>query len=763
MRTGCTLFVCGVLCLLYRPHLPPPTLIYLLPLCLISGFYLRLVRWPVFFVCGFIWAAFRADIILEKQIPQFLEGQILLVEGVVSSLPTHSDRGQRFIFKINRLTDERGLEHQHRAKVLLSWYRTNAVLIPGDSWRFRVKLKRPHGFLNPGGFDYEGWLFQNRITATGYVIDKRVNAHLLEQKSITIHSLRYKVRQRLVSVIGDKQSAALIPALVIGDKSNISAKHWQTLTKTGTNHLLAISGLHIGLVAGMVYFLVRRFWPLAYYSALLLPSPKAASIAALLAALSYSALAGFAVPTQRAVIMLSMLLGAGLFSVKLSPVSILLFSLLIIIIIDPFAPLSAGLWLSFFAVLMIIYCMSARINVNSLWWRWGRVQYIVAVGLMPVLVIWFKQIPLTSIGANLVAVPWVSFLTVPLILLGSVLHYINESMGAWLLETGVKSLDLLWPFLQKLADLEFNLVTFAAPSRFSAIAIFCGVFLLLAPKGIPARWIGVFWLFPLIFPLQDKLDYGLAKLTLLDVGQGLAAVLETRNHRILYDTGPRYSDRFDAGSGVIFPLLRSQNVKAVNLLVQSHGDNDHIGGLKSLQNLIRIDEIMTSVVDEIDHNNVKECRNGRSWDWDGVQFEILHPGINSKLTGNDRSCVLRVSVGEQAILFTGDIEAKAEKAILQRDKSKISSTILIAPHHGSRSSSSHAFIEAVGPELVLFPVGYRNRFGFPKQDIINRYRERNVKIMTTAQDGAIEIGIGADTLIIKRQRRVAKRFWHITK
>jgi len=763
MRTGCTLFVCGVLCLLYRPALPPVGLIYFLPLCLVSGFYLRFIRWPLFFLCGFLYAAFRADIILENQLPHFLEGQILLVEGVISSLPTHSDIGQRFVFEIDQLTDEGGNEHQYRAKVLLSWYRTKAVLIPGDSWRFRVKLKRPHGFLNPGGFDYEGWLFQNGLTATGYVIEKRINAHRLEEKNISIHRLRYKIRERLVSVIGETQSAALIPALVIGDKSNISTNHWQTLTKTGTNHLLAISGLHIGLVAGMVYFLVRRLWPLAYYSALLLPSPKAASIAALLAALTYSALAGFSFPTQRAVIMLSMLLGSELLSIKLSPITTLLFSLLLIIIIDPFAPLSAGLWLSFFAVVMIIYCMSARINTNSLWWRWGRVQYIVAVGLMPVLVIFFKQIPLTSIGANLVAVPWVSFITVPLVLLGSVLHHINEKIGVWLLETGVKSLDLLWPFLQRLAELDFNVVTFATLSLFAAIATFCGVFILLAPKGLPARWIGIFWLFPLVLPIPDKLSYGVAKLTLLDVGQGLAAVLETRNHLLLYDTGPKYSDRFNAGRGVIFPFLRSKNVDEVNLLVQSHGDNDHIGGLKSLQDLIRIDKVITSVADEIDHNAVEECGNGSAWAWDGVQFEILHPGVTSKLSGNDRSCVLRVSAGEQSILFTGDIEAKAEKAILRRDKAKIASTILIAPHHGSLSSSSQSFIQAIGPELVLFPVGYRNRFGFPKQDIINRYRERNVKIMTTAQEGAIEIGIGAETMIVKRQRSVAKRFWHITK
>jgi competence protein ComEC len=760
MRTGCILFACGIVCILHSPSLPPAYLAYFLPLCLILACRFPILRWPMCILCGALWVIFRAEFILQNQISPVLEGEHLIIEGVIVSLPSQSNGSQRFVFDVNKLKDIKGIEYPHLGKIRLSWYKTKAELIPGDSWRFNVKLKRAHGFMNPGGFDYEAWLFQQGIRTTGYINNKAGNRKLLEGSDIYIHRLRYYVREKLLTILNTQDNGSLIPALVTGDRSAIPADRWQVLTATGTSHLLAISGLHIGLIAGLVYFLSRWLWPLGYLTALVLPAPKAASIAAMLAALAYSLMAGFSIPTQRALIMLTLLLVSKLMSREFMPSTIISFALLLVLIIDPFAPLSAGFWLSFSAIIIIAYGMTARIDFNSLWWRWGRVQYIVAIGLTPLLALWFHQVPLTSITANLLVVPWVSFITVPLALSGSILIWLNAGVGGWLLELSTYSIDLFWPVLNELATLDFSVLTLAETTITAFMAAVIGVFLILGPLGLPGRWLGLIFLLPLFFPVPNKVELGEFRLTLLDVGQGLAAVLETRNRTLLFDTGPKYSDNFDAGSAAIVPFLRQRGIKSVDLLVQSHGDNDHIGGLPNVLKAISVKRILTSVPREIQHKNIDKCWSGEEWRWDGVHFEMLHPSENSNLSGNNRSCVLKVSTDERSVLFTGDIESKAENRILKRDKAKMASTVLLAPHHGSLSSSTLDFITAVGPEYVLFPVGYRNRFGFPKQDIIRRYKERGIKIMDTARHGAIEMLIRADDLTIRSYRQYAQRFWH---
>ncbi len=762
MRTGSILFLCGIVLLLHSPALPPFYLVYLLPLCLYLGFRVPVLLWPMYFVCGLLWALLRADIILQNNLSPVLEGRHLTIEGRIASLPTDLQDGRRFVFKVDKLVDEQGQEHAHPGTVRLSWYAADVPLIPGEYWRLRVKLKQPHGFMNPGGFDYEAWLFQQGIRATGYVNNKTGNVRLQRGDAYNLNRIRYIMREKLGRVLNFHSSASLIPALVLGERSTIRSEQWQILTATGTNHLLAISGLHIGLVAGFIYFLTRWLWPLAGVTALLIPSPKVAALAAMFAALCYAAMAGFSVPTQRALIMLTVLLATTLMSRKVAASSIISLALLLVLIIDPFAPLSAGFWLSFSAVIVITFGMSARIDTGGFWWRWGRVQYLVALGLLPLLVLWFQKIPLLSIAANLLVVPWVSFITVPLVLLGSTALWINNDIAVYLLQMATKSIDLFWPLLEWLADLDFSVLVLGRPSLLALIAAIIGVTLLLMPRGIPGRWLGLIWLLPLFFPLQDRVEPGEARLTLLDVGQGLAAVLETRHHVLLYDTGPRYSRRFDAGSAVIIPFLRHRNINHIDLLVQSHGDNDHIGGLPAILKALPVARILSSVSDQIEHDRVRDCRRGQAWSWDGLRFEVLYPDSNSQLSGNDRSCILKVSNGDRAVLFTGDIEARAEQLILQRDEDKLASTILLAPHHGSLSSSTPEFISAVNPEYVLFPVGYRNRFGFPKKDIIRRYQERDISRLDTARHGAIEIRIGPDSLIIRRHRQYAQRFWHVT-
>ncbi|MFT5134380.1 MAG: competence protein ComEC [Gammaproteobacteria bacterium] len=761
MRTGCMFFLAGIVCLLHTPVLPPVYLVCLLPLCLFLGFRFPKVAWPMWFICGILWGVFRADVVLQTKLLPELENRHLTVEGVIVSLPDRLNGGRRFILDVHRLLDEKGIEQPHPGKLRLNWFGVKQALVPGDHWRLRVKLKQPHGFINPGGFDYEAWLFQQRIRATGYVSRKTGNLQIKDGSAYYLHRLRYLMAEKLKQVLNGRDSGSLIPALVLGDRSAIHADQWRVLTATGTSHLLAISGLHIGLVAGMVFFLTRWIWPLGRVTALLMPAPKMASLTAMLAAFAYAAMAGFSVPTQRALIMLLILFATMFISRKVVASSIISLALLIVLLIDPLAALSAGFWLSFAAISVIAFGMSARINNSGLWWRWGRVQYLVAVGLLPFLVLWFQQIPILSTGANLLVVPWVSFVTVPIVLLASILIWWNESIGAWLLQRGTDSIDLFWPLLNFLAELDFSVLSLNQPSLAGLVAATIGILLLLMPRGLPGRWLGFLWLLPLFFPLQEKIETGEFRLTLLDVGQGLSAVLETANHVVLFDTGPRFSSRFDAGSAVIIPFLRQKRINRINLLVQSHGDNDHIGGLSNIQKRMSIDRILTSVPEQITHDNVEECLLGQSWIWDEISFEILHPAPNSEFSGNDRSCVLKVSHGDTAILFTGDIEAAAEKRILKRDIEKLSSNILLAPHHGSRSSSTRRFIRAVKPEYVLFAVGYGNRFGFPKQDIIERYQKASVNILDTARNGAIEMYLDGSGITVRTYRQYAQRFWNI--
>lgn len=755
-------FLCGLVVLVHSPVLPPVYLVSLLPLCLFLAFRMPILSWPMWFICGVLWGVFRADMTLQNNISAELEGKHLTLEGVIASLPVELKGGHRFVFDVDRLIDEHDIEHAHPGKVRLNWFGTYEKLVPGDRWRLRVKLKQPHGFMNPGGIDYEAWLFQQRIRATGYVSRKTGNSLLREGEGYYLHRVRYYMREKLLQTLNTQDNASLIPALVLGDRSAIQNNQWQVLTSTGTSHLLAISGLHIGLVAAMVYFLTRWLWPLGQITALIVPSPKIASLTAMLAAFAYAAMAGFSVPTQRALIMLLVLLATTLMSRKVATSSVICVALLLVLIIDPFAVLSAGFWLSFTAIIVIAFGMSARVNTAGLWWRWGRVQYLVALGLFPLLVLWFQQIPLLSIGANLFIVPWVSFITVPLVLLGSVMIWFDNDVGAFLLQLGTESINVFWPVLAKLGKLDFSVLALPQTAYVALFAAIIGSFLLLMPQGLPGRWLGLVWLMPVFFPIQERMDSGEVRLTLLDVGQGMAAVIETANHAMLYDTGPRFSSRFDAGSAVIIPYLRQNGINYVDLLVQSHGDNDHIGGLSMLLKEITIGRVLTSVPRRIDHDNVDNCIRGQTWFWDEIRFEILHPAQNSDLSGNDRSCVLKISNDNDAILITGDIEAAAERQILNRDGQRLNSTILLAPHHGSLTSSTTAFIKAVAPEYVLFAVGYRNRFGFPKKDIIRRYRKADVIILDTASFGAIDVYLGRSSITVRSYRQYAQRFWNST-
>jgi len=708
----------------------------------------------------------RAGILLADRLPTELEGTDLRVEGRIADLPVATERGMRFAFDIDR-TWQGDRPVGVPRKVQLGIYGATPALRVGDVWAFTVRLKRPHGFQNPGGFDYEAHLFQQRIRATGYVRahEPRLIAPLGTiadgfLPGYRLNRFRQLLSGRIQALLPDNKFAPMITAFANGDDDAIPDDQWQVLTRTGTGHLIAISGMNIGLVAGLVFFLVRWLWSLPGVTVLWVPAPLVAAGFALLAALGYTALAGFAIPTQRALVMLAVALGGVFLRRRTSPSVLLAAALLAVLLVDPLAVMSPGFWLSFAAVAVILYVLS---GANARDWMerliaWGKLQWVIAAGLLPLLLFLFQQVSLSGPFANMVAIPVVELVVIPATLVGVAGSFLlPESIAAWPFLLAAKALSVLWILLEQLSRIEGSQWFQHNPPLWTLGTALVGILLLLAPRGFPVRWLGTVWLLPMFLVRPPLPAPGDAWLTLLDVGQGLSAVVQTAGHTLVYDTGARLSARFDAGRAVVVPFLRHAGVARVDTLVVSHGDNDHIGGSASLLASIPVTRVLSSVPDRL--ANAEDCHHGQMWEWDGVRFTLLHPQPASRLAGNNRSCVLRVENRFGAMLLPGDIAAKAERDLLLRAAEQLRATILVVPHHGSKTSSTEAFLDAVQPQVALLPVGYRNRYRHPHPMVLARYRERGIALEDSASAGAIRMELGKQGLQRSRYRESQRRYW----
>ncbi|SCZ67756.1 DNA internalization-related competence protein ComEC/Rec2 [Thiohalomonas denitrificans] len=699
---------------------------------------------------GFLWAWFHAGAVLSNPLPESLEGEDLMVWGSVEDLPDRDGRRIRFLFRPDRL-EAAGTPVVPPGRLRLSWYgRDHPEIIPGERWRLLIRLKRPRGLFNPGSFDYERWLFQNGIRATGYVRDSDQNRR--EAPGRGLDAWRDRISKAVGEALEHKPGTDLILALAVGDRREIAPERWQVLAATGTTHLMAISGLHIGFIAGLAYFLARLMWSRCASCCAHVAAPRAAAVLAGAAALAYAGLAGFSVPTQRALVMAAVALGAVATGRKITPGFGLSAALLAVLLIDPLAVLSIGFWLSFAAVAVILFGLHGRLRRVKGWGAWIRVQFLVGLGLFPLLIAAFDSASLISPLANLAAVPWVGFIVVPVTLAGALLLPLWETAGAGLLEVARLALEKPWPLLESLAGAEPVGSSVALWTLMPAAA---GVFWMMAPRGIPARWLGVFGLLPMLLFRPSDLPHGMARLALLDVGQGLSAVVETAGHVLVYDTGPRFSASFDAGSAVVAPYLRTIGTERVDTLVLSHGDGDHVGGLPALKEALSIGRILQPDVEQ----GTQTCRTGETWNWDGVRFEVLHPDFRGGDSENNASCVLRVTAGGHRLLLPGDIETPGEERLLGNGV-PLRAELIVAPHHGSSTSSSAAFVEAVQPEWVFFPAGAGNRWGFPAKTVLNRYRESGAKALTTGNSGPILVEMGGESLRVRSYREYARRYWH---
>jgi competence protein ComEC len=758
MTWAAAAFAAGAAGLQLQADLPPIAWLLCVPLLAALALKRRFFVVPLAFAIGFFWAAGAAHLRMADWLTAELEGRDLDVVGVVASLPAVSERAVRFEFEVE--SSERRLPR----KLLLAWYRSpwseeGAALIeetvhPGERWLFTVRLRRPHGHVNPHGFDYEAWLLERGVGATGYVRQRGERKRLGSRNGFLdyVESARETVRDRFQSQLGATPAAGILAALAVGDQRAISAEEWRLFNRTGVTHLMSISGLHVTLVSGLAAWLVSFGWRRLPAAVVRLPARKAAAAAAIGAALGYTLLAGFAVPAQRTFWMVSVVAAALWFGRIAAPARTLALALAVVVAVDPWAPLAPGLWLSFGAVALIFYVATNEWRVA----QWGRMQWAITVGLAPAALLLFGQVSVAGPLANALAIPLVSVVITPLALAAVVLPFeFLLSAAAWLVEW-------LLAFLEWCAGLPGALWQQHTPPVWAAALAVAGAVWILAPRGLPWRGGGLALMAPAFSLAPPAPAPGEAWISALDVGQGLAVLIRTANRALLYDAGPAYGTEADSGGRIVVPLLRATGVRSVDLLVLTHEDLDHLGGALTLLETLEVQALASSLPRNHPlHSLVPapvRCAAGMAWDWDGVRFEFLHPGPGWEAARrNNQSCVLRIAAGASSVLLTGDIERAAESFLLE--KSIPRSDILLVPHHGSRTSSSEQFIAAVAPRWAIVPAGYRNRFGHPAREVLERYARAGVTVLRTDLHGAVSMVLNQDAPRPTAERLRVPRYW----
>lgn len=699
---------------------------------------------------GFSYMCWQVTVQQSKILPEQFEKQVITVQGKILSAVTIKDTIARYTSvpqrkkKFNFVVESTDIAWEHPGIVQLSWADAPKRLNPGDTWKFKVKLNRPRSYANPGSFNLELYSLQQHISAIGYVIPRQHHTFI---KSDTAAALLSNIRQRGYELINstDAKYKGIITALIFGNKYAIPADQSLTLQNTGTAHLMSISGMHIALVAGLVYCIINLITRRYYWAA----------VAAILTAVSYALISGAAIATQRAVIMLALGMSVLLLQRRSTAWQRYYIAMLLVLIWDPLIVLAPGFWLSFLAVASLIYVYTDRVAATTNWYqRLILPQLVIGFVLLPLSLGVFGQISMVSVITNLIAIPAVTLIILPFSLFGIILLPIYNEFAHLFIVAADNSLQLLFLFLEKFNNIEPYF--WHAPERYEILLLIIATlsaFWLFAPKGAPRRYWALLGFVPLFFGNYTTIANGTAEFTLLDVGQGLAAVIRTKNHTLVYDTGAKISDDFDLGSKVLVPYLRRVGVKEIDKLLISHSDNDHIGGAQSLIENIPIYEVLLNDLDKLQHANIIPCMGTQQWVWDDVTFTILHPtsGKNYKKR-NDQSCVLLMQAKDQKLLLTGDIETKAEHELVARYGSQLNSLVMLVPHHGSKTSSSLELLQQVQPKYALVPVGYKNQYGHPKQDIMQRYNDLGIEVVSTAKSGAISMLLGSEQNTLRTYR-----------
>ncbi len=720
---------------------------------------------------GVSYAHWRADVRLTDALPAALEGEPLTLEGVIASLPAIDDRGTRFTFDVERVDAPPGAVVP--AHISVGWFAGPLkdevpALQVGERWRLALRLKRPHGFANPNGFDVEAWLLENNIRATGAVSsgpNDTVNQRLTRDAGRwgdRLERWRERIRTRIEAAMPDGRWTGVLVALAIGDQRSIRPADWDVFNRTGVSHLLSISGAHVTLFAALCAALVSALWRRSYRLGLIAPARKAAAVAAFVTAGGYAVLAGFAVPAQRTFYMLT-IAAIGLWIGKSgSAWTVLAWALAVVLCIDPWAALSAGFWFSFCAVAVLFFLSAYRIGHQTWWQRALTTQGVITFALAPIALALFQMVSVIGLLTNIVAVPLISFVVVPLVLAwvlvpwDALLHLAHAAMAP--LSSGLN-----WAQAQPYALWQQH-----APPLWTVLLAMIGALWLIAPRGVPVRALALIWVLPLLTVKPMRPEPGRFVLTALDVGQGLAVVVQTHSYDLLYDTGPRWDDESDAGHRIVVPYLRASGARMA-ALVLSHADTDHSGGAASVLGERPPDWWMSSLPEASPLRARAtpphlRCVVGQHWIWDGVRFDVVHPTLENYTQSrktNDISCVIRVQgQGGESALLTGDAEALSEHEMMHRTQ-PLRADILTTPHHGSRTSSTPEFIASVQPARTVVNAGYRNRFGHPRPDVLARYDAAQVSIDRTDWHGAVRYQFATESgWAVQRWRDVHRRYWH---
>ena len=710
---------------------------------------------------GFALAGLHASHALSAQLPLDWEKRDVQVRGRIVELPLHQPRRTAFVLRVDRTADQ---PEALRGRLLrLSWYDTRngsstgrEQLQAGQRWQMPVRLRAPRGLRNPGGFDSEKHAFANRVTASGHL--RNAKAARLQKDGSGINAWRGAMSARIGNALAP-ESARFIAAFALGDTRGLDDESWHVLRANGLTHLIAISGMHVGLVAGFFALAIAGVWWLFPMLGRRLPRPVAAALGGVVGAALFAAVAGFALPTVRTLLMIAVVAATRVLRRRASTWEVLALAMIAVLVVDPLGALAAGFWLSFFGVAWLVWCLpeAGRRPLHDL----VSAQGVATLGLLPLTAALFDQASVVGPLANLVAVPWWTFVVVPLSLTGTALEMVHAGCGEWAWHAAAWCFQLSWPLFETTAGNEWALWWLRESRWFALPLAAAGAFWILLPRGLPGRCLAVLLWLPLLWPARGLPAPGEVEIRVLDVGQGTSVLVRTAGHNLLYDMGPATPDGFDSGERVVIPALHALGVGRLDRAVVSHHDNDHSGGFAAVRTRVPIE--VANAPENSGVADTRPCVAGEQWEWDGVAFRFMHPPPYFPYLGNDASCVLRITGKHGTALLLGDVGKVVERDLVRRSRlnpaESVRADVVLVSHHGAANGSDPALVEATGARLAIMSTGHGNRYRHPRAEVVRRWQDAGAETPDTARDGALSIRLAAGGITLETRRAARPRLW----
>ncbi|NNC56422.1 MAG: DNA internalization-related competence protein ComEC/Rec2 [Woeseiaceae bacterium] len=722
----------------------------------------RRTRCPGYVLFGFMVFLHAGQAIVDERLDKQFAGDSLLTDVRIVDFPKVSASSVTML--VTPLDDSR-----LPARSRVSWFEPATIPSIGDVWRFELRLKRPRGLSNPGVFDAEAWLFRQKIHATGYVVSGQRNRRLEQGTEGAIDRYRRQFIARAGLAAESSDVAAVLAAVGVGARHQVSREQWHKYAISGTSHLMAISGLHVGLAASVAFLLARVLLGVLRVRA---NAHNAAIAFGVLVALAYTTVAGFGIPAQRASLMLLVAAAAIVRRRQVDPFSTVAVAALVVFMLDPVATMTPGFLLSFSAVVLLLWLARSRrkrVEAGCLIARAGdqlrqlaKLQVFLLFGLLPLTVILFQRVALLALPVNLIAVPLFSLVTVPLTLTGLAIGNAAENASQAVLQIAALSVEWLLALIDALVRLPFADTTVAGVQKWRWMIVVLPCLWAFLPKGWPGRSVSLLAVGALLLPSPERPGDGCFDAHVLDVGQGLATVVETRHSTLVFDTGASFRSGGSVANQVLLPFLRSRGIQRIDWLVVSHADIDHSGGVRAIQEYAEIGRTLLGEALPGTDIAASACVAGQSWQADEVGFRILHPASTAPREGNNASCVLLLETGRHRLLLTGDIESGAERDIIAAHRALIADIdVVVVPHHGSLTSSSAPFVDTVSPLVAIVSAGFNNRWGFPKPRVVARWQAVGAEVLDTATSGAVSFRLCAAGGLgpTRKDRLERRRFW----